>query len=363
MFDSTGSRSVAVAMSGGVDSSVTAALLQQRGYQVHGFTFKLWDPVSDTTTGQPDKITSAIEDARSVCEVLHIPHEVLDLTEPFAREVMAYFDREYLAGKTPNPCVHCNSVIKWRSLWRVAEQRGLDLLATGHYAQIKMDSDGQTHLLRGADPRKEQSYFLWKIPRELLSHTILPLFELRKTEVRELARKFQLPVSERTESQEVCFIPHDDYRAWLLARHPEIGGGSLSGELIDRDGRVLAQHPGHPFFTIGQRKGLGLGGGQKRYVVAIDAASRKIQLGTAEELLTSEFRATQLNCLTDLPLDGSLQFEVKIRYRDPGIAATIYRETADSILIRTLKPVSAATPGQSAVVYYQDEVIAGGIIQ
>jgi len=341
--------SVAVAMSGGVDSSVTAALLLEAGHIVTGFTMRLWDDMDDG-------------EAADVCAVLGIPHHTLDLQAEFKREIIDPFAQEYIAGLTPNPCIHCNARMKWGLLWKRAQGHGLQRLATGHYARIELDPDNNVHLRRGVDPTKDQSYFLWEIPPRLLKETLLPLGNLHKSEVRALAHQFHLPTAERAESLEICFIPDNDYRVWLIKRQPELAEGALSGEMVDSSGKVIGKHPGFPFFTIGQRKGLGLGGGHKYYVTRIDPNTRQVHLGNADDLKRSKFKVGFVNKLQYIPFDNSIQFEVKIRYRDPGVPAQVTQNSDDTMTIQTETPVNAVTSGQSAVIYLNDEVIAGGII-
>lgn len=358
-----GSLSVAVAMSGGVDSSVAAALLKEAGHDVVGFTLKLWDVDDNHQDGRICCTKEMARDAGLVCGILGVPHYILDLRDEFKREVIDRFESDYIAGRTPNPCVHCNSRIKWGALWEKARALGLDRITTGHYARLAVGENGITRLIKGEDKAKDQSYFLWQIPPPMLSKTLLPLGELTKLEVRTIAHRLNLPVADRDESQEICFLGSDDYRNWLSTRRPELTDGSLAGDMVDREGVVLGRHSGFPFFTIGQRKGLGLGGGRKYYVTAIDPESRVVRLGDAADLECSEFLVGETNLLQEIPLDGSQPLEVKVRYRDAGVPARVWINDDGSLTIRTGKPVSAVTPGQSAVLYSGEEVVAGGIIQ
>ncbi len=380
-------------MSGGVDSSVAAALLVEAGHRVVGFTLKLWDSEDEE---QDQKVCCAAvmaRDAARVCGILGIPHYTLDLRQQFRREVVEHFERDYMTGRTPNPCVHCNSRVKWGTMWDKARQLGLERIATGHYARIESASDGTTRLMRGSDLNKEQSYFLWEIPSHLLAVTILPLGDMTKSRVRAEARRLGLPVSEKGESQEVCFIPGDEYREWLLRRRPELTRGELAGEMVDASGTVLGRHSGYPLFTIGQRKGLGLGGGRKLYVTGIDPDTRRVRVGEEPDLDRSEFRVGEVNWLTDISPSMSLRakrsnltenrllrrnaprsdkedlpdnvidnLEVKIRYRDPGVPVRVSTDGNGGLKVTTRSPVRAVTPGQSAVFYRGDEVVAGGII-
>ncbi len=347
-------------MSGGVDSSVAAAKLVEAGHCVFGFTLRLFDhdPAVDVSVF-PDPV----KDAAAVCAELGIPHHVVDLRAEFHHEIMDYFEREYMAGRTPNPCVHCNSRIKWAKLWNKAQAYGIERISTGHYARIDLNTRGDVCLRRGADQLKDQSYFLWELPRKLLALTFFPLGDMTKTEVREYASAKNLPVAERSESQEVCFIPNNDYRAWLLNRRPDLANGELKGEMVNQAGDVIGRHEGFPFFTIGQRKGLGLGGGKKYYVTNIDPKTRRVQLGEETQLVQNELTIHSINRLQDRPYDGSNEYEVKIRYRDPGFPAVVERRSDDTLTICSTHPIRSVTPGQSAVIYDGDTVVAGGIIR
>ena len=349
-------------MSGGVDSSVTATLMHKAGHRVVGFTFRLWDADYEQLTGLIGKANTAINDARKVCAHIGIEHHVLDLHEDFNSEVLERFERDYLKGDTPNPCVHCNPKIKFKSLWNAAQANNLEMISTGHYALVEHDPDGAPHLRRATYRPKEQSYFLWQLSPEMLARIHFPLAGYTKPEVRKIAEEFGLPVAQKSESQEVCFVPNDDYRAWLTARSPRLLSGEFSGEIFNKDGRKLADHPGYPFFTIGQRKGLGLGGGRKYYVTSIDPETKRIQLGDREDLLSDTFHVGSVNIQQNLNFDGTTSFEVKIRYRDPGAQARVFQNPDSTLTVKTDSPVSAVTPGQSAVIYLNDEVIAGGLI-
>jgi len=350
-------------MSGGVDSSVAAAMLVEQGFQVVGFTLKLWDAEDEEHARKVCCTTVMARDAGKVCSLLGIPHYTLDLRDDFRKEVIERFDREYLAGRTPNPCVHCNSKVKWGRVWEKVQAIGMEWLATGHYAQMVMNEYGVPALVKGVDGSKDQSYFLWEIPRPLLHRTLFPLGSFSKLEVRDYARKLNLPVAEKEESQEVCFIPRDDYRGWLKSRHPELEDGALSGNVVDEHGATIGQHDGYPFFTVGQRKGLGLGGGRKLFVTKIEPMTHQVHVGPEEGLTLRQFEVERLNLLSsDYPFTGENGYSVKIRYRDVGQPARLTLLPVDRMLVELESPVRSLTPGQSAVFYHGDDVIAGGII-
>ncbi|NUO80806.1 tRNA 2-thiouridine(34) synthase MnmA [candidate division KSB1 bacterium] len=355
-----------VAMSGGVDSSVAALLLHEHGYRVIGITLNLWDYHASGGNVNLESGCCSIDtmaDARAVCHKLGVPHYVSDFREIFERSVQDNFVSEYLAGRTPNPCVRCNTFIKWGAMLQQAEQIGADFLATGHYCRVSLNpNSGRWELRRAVDHNKDQSYALWGVRQAALARTLFPLGELTKPEVRELARSFGLKTAEKKESQEICFIPDNDYRRFLRERAPEQVAASSERLFVDHGGKVLGEHQGVPFYTVGQRKGLGLAVGRPIFVTQIDPSNNTITVGDEDELLRTEFLATSVNWVAEhKPGDGRFM-TCKIRYRDPGAAASLFDAEEHSIRVRFHQPQRAITPGQSAVFYDGEVVVGGGVI-
>lgn len=345
---------VVVAMSGGVDSSLAAALLLERGYDVVGMTMRLSD---ETRAVEPDA-PSSVEDARRVADVLGISHHVIDFTEIFENTVVDYFLDAYLDGRTPNPCVVCNHHIKFGGLLRAAEDIGAQYIATGHYARIDRDEDGVYHLRKGLDHDKDQSYVLYHLNQEKLAHIIFPLGNLRKSETRRMAEEYGLPVAHKTESQEICFVPNDDYKAYLREHRP---GGTFCGDIVDSAGNILGRHDGVAFYTIGQRKGLGIAASQPLYVTALDAAKNQVIVGAADAVYAQELIASDLNWTMWDTLAEERTVEAKIRYGKRLAAARVVQE-GDCVRVCFTDPQRAVTPGQSVVFYENDIVLGGGII-
>ncbi len=349
-------------MSGGVDSSVAAYLLKQQGYDVVGVTMKVWP--QDCISRAEDKCCGpqAIADARSVAHSLGIPHYVVDEGDNFERLVIDYFTSEYKAGRTPNPCVMCNEKVKFGNLWGKAKAIGADYIATGHYAIIEhhtgTDGEGHAVLRRGVDPRKDQSYFLFSLRQAQLMRALCPLGGMEKPEIRAIARQLGLKTADKVDSQEICFVPGNDYKAFLKSH---MGAGEFHpGRLRDKSGADLGSHDGIEMFTIGQRKGLPGGSAKPRYVIDIDPTTNSVIVGDAEDLVISEFEIDH----TIWHREQSEPFEVtvKIRYAHPGAAATVY-PTGDGTARVVLKvPQRAVTPGQAAVCYRGDVVLGGGWI-
>ncbi len=359
---------VVVAMSGGVDSSTAAALLKEEGYEVIGLTMHLWDQTRDGKGAfgrccSPDDL----HDARRVADQLGIPHYVVNLKKAFEEEVVNDFVEEYLRGRTPNPCIHCNDRIKFGFLLRKAVELGAKALATGHYARIVRAphvphrKEKRYLLLRGKDRNKDQSYFLFTLTQEQMDKVIFPLGGKFKAEVRQQALKLGLRVAEKPESQEVCFIPDDDYRRFLEARK---GKGILKpGEIVDRQGKVLGLHQGLHSFTIGQRRGLGIASSSPYYVLALDCESNRVVAGRKDELQAFGLVAGGMNWISFLELEGEVEALVQIRYRHPGVPAVISPLGEGKVRADFQIPQKSVTPGQAAVFYRGDEVLGGGWIQ
>jgi tRNA-specific 2-thiouridylase len=349
---------VVVGMSGGVDSSVAAYLLKQQGYDVIGVTMKVWP--QDCISRAEDKCCgpSAIADARSVAHTLGIPHYVVEESGDFQRQVIDYFAAEYQAGRTPNPCVLCNEKLKFGNLWRKARSLGAAFIATGHYAIVERDSGGRALLRRGRDARKDQSYFLFSLRQEQLLHSLMPLGAMSKPEIRGIARSIGLKVAEKEDSQEICFVPGQDYKAFLRGH---LGEKQFhSGGIYDKQGNYLAPHDGIEMFTIGQRKGLPGGSPAPRYVIDIDPATSSVIVGDAEDLIVDSFHVDRATW--HAAPSGSVELTVKIRYGHPGAAATVTPLDADRAHVRLHTPQRAVTPGQAAVFYDGDRVAGGGWI-
>jgi tRNA-specific 2-thiouridylase len=347
-------------MSGGVDSSVAAFLLKEQGYEVVGVTMKVWP--QDCISRAEDKCCgpSAIADARGVAHALGIPHYVIDEADQFEKVVIDYFSSEYQAGRTPNPCVMCNEKLKFGSLWDKAQSLGATYIATGHYSII--EHGGSIPVLRkGRDSRKDQSYFLFSLRPAQLSRALTPLGAMEKPEIRRIAHSLGLKVAEKADSQEICFVPGDDYKAFLRT-HMEAGEFHPGG-IYDKEGKLLGRHDGIELFTIGQRKGLPGGSRKPRYVIDIDPETRSVIVGDAEDLLTGEFEVSQVNWLDATALDGPREIEVKIRYSHSGALATLFPiDAAGRGRVILHVPQKAVTPGQAAVFYDGDRVLGGGWI-
>ena len=351
---------VVVAMSGGVDSSVTAALLLDAGYDVIGVTMRLSEESRDADPNDRSCCSlSSVDDARRVSDVLGIPHYVMDFTAPFQNSVVDYFLYEYQRGRTPNPCIACNRYIKFEGLLNKSKNLGASYIATGHYACIQRGADGLYRLRKGADTDKDQSYVLYHLTQRTLAHILLPLGEFSKEEVRRKAETYHLPVAHKAESQEICFVPHDDYKAYLRKKRPE---SYAPGDIVDGMGNVLGRHDGISFYTIGQRKGLGIAAPHPLYVTALDASQNRVIVGGADAVYASELVASDLNWTMWDNLSEPMEAQAKIRYGKREIRTRIIPQREGSLYVCFAEPQRAATPGQSIVFYKDDVVLGGGVI-
>jgi tRNA-specific 2-thiouridylase len=363
---------IAVAMSGGVDSSTVAAMLRAEGRQVIGLTMQLWNQRRLAGhQGMPEAVTGRccslddVYDARRVAETLGIPYYVVNQERRFEDEVVRPFISEYLSGRTPIPCSLCNNHLKFDQLLITARQIGAEQLATGHYARVEFDSSRQRWLLRRpADLSKDQTYFLFGLTQEQLSRTLFPLGNLRKSEVRALARRHGLALAEKPDSQEICFVPGGDYKQFLDAYLAEQGEWlpDTSGELVTSNGEVIGRHAGIHHFTVGQRKGLGVATGSPLYVLAIKGDQRRVMVGRGDELYSKTLRARRLNWIAIDDLREPMRLAVKIRNRHEPAPAVIEKTDRDEVLATFDEPQRAITPGQAAVFYDGNLVIGGGWI-
>ncbi len=350
-------------MSGGIDSTVTAMMLHEQGYEVVGITMKTWDYASSGGSKKETGCCSldSINDAREVAVKMGFHHFIIDIREEFGDYVIDNFVDEYLAGRTPNPCVLCNTHIKWNALLRRADALHCDSIATGHYAKIV--SNGNRRWIRKArDLNKDQSYVLWGLSQECMERSQFPLGDLTKPEVRQLAYDWGFEeLSKKSESYEICFVPDNDYRGFLKRRMPELEETVSGGDFIDRSGQILGKHQGYPFYTIGQRKGLGLAFGEPMYVSEIIPESNTVVLGPVDDLLRSGMKVGQVNWMKYDSPDDRLEVVTKIRYRDPGTLSTL-EKNGDLTSIEFQAHVRGVAPGQSAVFYEDEDIVGGGII-
>lgn len=348
---------VVVGMSGGVDSSAAAALLVEQGYEVVGITLKLWP--QDCVNRAEDKCCGpqAVTDARAVSHKLDIPYYLVDDSAEFQRQVIQYFADEYKSGRTPNPCVVCNEKLKFGTLISRARKLGAEKIATGHFARVEFDASSGRHLLkRGRDSRKDQSYFLFSLRQEQLARVLFPLGELTKSDTREIARDCQLKTADKEESMEICFVPDKDYgrfleEAKLAKRH--------RGDIVDAEGRKLGEHDGIEFYTIGQRKGLGIAAGKPLYVIDLDPERNRVVVGDESMLAADEFVVERCNWIPFAEPPESVEVTAKIRYNHPGTPATVLPSADGSARVKLGTPQRAITPGQ-ACVFYQDDLVVGG---
>ena len=353
-----------VAMSGGIDSTVSALMLHDQGYEVVGITMKTWDYSS---AGGGKKETGccnldSFNDARMAAVEHGFPHYVLDIREEFGDFVIRNFVDEYIAGRTPNPCVLCNTHIKWAALLKRADALNCDYIATGHYVKVREEND-RFVLSKAKDLTKDQSYVLWGLGQDCLSRSIYPLGDLLKTEVRQLAYDMGYKeLAKKAESYEICFVPDNDYRGFLKRQIPTLESEVEGGDFVLTDGKVVGKHKGYPFYTIGQRKGLDIALGKPMFVTNIMPDTNTVVLGESHELHQSEMTVAGLNMVKYDHIPDGMEAVTKIRYKDPGTDSVIHAE-GSGVRVKFSHSVTSIAPGQSAVIYEGDDVIAGGIIQ
>ncbi len=354
---------VLLCMSGGIDSSVAALLLKEQGYEVHGLTYRPYDAISPACMEKQTGCCSvdAIFEAKKLAHDLGIEHTILDIRDEFNSTVINDFVAEYLDGRTPNPCVVCNRTIKWGEVLKIADKLGCQFIATGHYARIGFQN-GRYYLVKGLDETKDQTYFLWQLSQESLKRTLFPLGNLTKDEVRKIAmeRGYEA-ISKKRESQEICFIPDNDYRRFIRERIPDVDLKIGEGHFVDSSGKILGKHKGYPFYTIGQRKGLIIALGHPMYVIAIDAKTNTVVLGERAELDRRELRVNKINLMKYEKIEGEKEVVAKIRYNNKGTTCWISQH-GDEIRVVFDQPAWAVTPGQSVLFLEGDDVVGGGII-
>ena len=368
------SETIAVAMSGGVDSSTVAAMLRAEGHNLIGLTMQLWNQRRLAGhEGMPEQVTGRccslddVYDARRVAETIGIPYYVVNHEDRFERNVVRPFVEEYLAGRTPIPCSLCNNHLKFDQLLIVARQIGAEKIATGHYAQVEFDEKrGRWLLKRPVDRSKDQTYFLFGLTQEQLSRTLFPLGGMNKPEVRELARKYNLVIAEKPDSQEICFVPGGDYKRFLDAYLEEQGSAArldVGGEMVTSEGEVIGEHAGVHNFTVGQRKGLGVATGSPLYVIQINNDTRQVVVGRDEELYSRTLAVRRVNLISTDAIREPMRVGVKIRHKHQPAPATIEAGGADEVKVTFDEPQRAITPGQAAVFYDGDVVVGGGWIE
>ena len=356
---------VLMAMSGGIDSTVAAVMLKEQGYDVIGITMKTWDYASSGSSKKETGCCSldSINDARAIATEHGIPHMILDIRSEFGESVIDDFVGEYMAGRTPNPCIMCNTHIKWDALLRRADRLGCDFISTGHYAQVRFE-EGRHIISKGIDEWKDQSYVLWGLAQENLARTIFPLGQYHKPEIKQLALDWGYQaLAQKPESYEICFIPDNDYRSFLSRRVPDLEGKAGEGDYVTKAGTLLGKHKGYPYYTIGQRKGLDIALGKPMYVVEIVPETNTVVLGEESDLAKQDMLVHHVNLqkYDSLPNLG-LDVTTKIRYKDKGTPSLITGNGEDAVLNTFYQPAKGVAPGQSAVWYEGNDVVGGGHI-
>ncbi len=355
---------VLVAMSGGVDSSVAAVMLHAQGYEVIGLTMKTWDYASAGGSSKETGCCSldSINDARALAVGYGFPHYILDIRSEFGDFVIDNFVDEYLSGRTPNPCVLCNTHIKWEALLKRADKLDCEFIATGHYANIRLQENGRYVISKGKDENKDQSYVLWGVSQENLARTQFPLGSFAKSEIRQMAKDMgQLELANKPESYEICFVPENDYRAFLRHKVEDLDERIGPGNFVLSNGSVVGKHQGYPYYTIGQRKGLGIAFGHPMFVTRILPESNTVMLGTVDELDRTSATVRNLNLVKYAAITDPLEAITKIRYKDAGAMSSIVQE-GDKMKIDFHHAVSGIAPGQSAVFYEGNDLLGGGFL-
>ena len=349
-------KKVVVGMSGGVDSSVAAYLLKEQGYDVIGVTMQIWQPREDSSCCG----LSAVEDARRVAELLEIPYYVMNFQKEFKCHVMDYFVEEYLQGRTPNPCIACNRYVKWEALLQRSLEIGADYIATGHYARIDRLHNGRYAIRNSVTARKDQTYALYNLTQEQLAHTLMPVGEYTKEQIRQIAEQQQLPVAHKSDSQDICFVPDGDYATVIEAQAPDRIPGA--GNFVNVKGEIIGQHKGITHYTVGQRRGLELPMGERVFVTEIRPDTNEVVIGSNEDVFTQQVRCNQMNFMSVPDIAEPTRVLAKIRYNHPGEYGIIRKLTDGSVVCDFEKPVRASTPGQAMVFYDGEYVLGGGTI-
>ena len=357
-----------VAMSGGIDSTVAALMLHNEGYEVVGITMKTWDYASSGSGAKGKKETGccnldSFNDARAAAVHHGFPHYILDIRDEFGDFVVNNFVDEYLNGRTPNPCVLCNTHIKWRALLKRADALNCEFIATGHYAKVRQFENNRFVISKAIDHTKDQSYVLWGLEQDLLSRTLLPLGGFRKTEIRQMAFDMGYPeLAKKAESYEICFVPDNDYRGFLKRKVPGLEQKLEGGHFVDKTGKILGQHKGYPFYTIGQRKGLDIALGKPVFVTDIQPETNTVVLGDEIDLHKQAMKVSKINWQKYHGCSQPIEAVTKIRYKDEGTPSVIIPEENNNVTVRFYVEAKGIAPGQSAVFYEGDDVIGGGII-
>lgn len=354
---------VVVGMSGGVDSSVAAYLLKEAGYEVIGVTMQIWQEESEELQQENGGCCglSAVDDARRVAQLLGIPYYVMNFRKEFKRDVIDYFTKEYLSGRTPNPCIACNRYVKWEALLQRSMEIGADYIATGHYAQIRKLPNGRFAVCNSVTAQKDQTYALYNLTQEQLARTKMPVGAYAKDEIRAIAEKIGLPVAHKKDSQEICFVPDNDYAAFI---ERETDAKILEGNFVNTKGEILGRHRGITHYTVGQRRGLNLAAGRRIFVLEIRPKTNEVVIGEGDEVYSHTVKADHLNFMgmEPLPIGASAELTGKIRYGHKGQPCVVTRTGEDTLSCRFVDPVRAVTPGQALVLYQDEYVAAGGTI-